>query len=215
MPILLETQYLPSIQYCSKFCSADTVVIEQHENYRKGTYRNRSHIASANGLLRLTIPLQKGKNQQQNIRTVRIAYNQPWQAQHWTSIQSAYGNSPFFEYYADEIKPFFETPYEFLFDFNSAILNQIFDLIGIESTYRLSSEFQKTIPQNWKDLRNAIHPNPQKQVDDPNFKIIPYSQVFQERLGFMPNLSVLDLLFCVGPQTLGMLEESFVGHEAH
>ena len=118
MPILLETQYLPSIQYCSKFCSADPVVIEQHENYRKGTYRNRSHIASANGLLRLTIPLQKGKNQQQNIRTVRIAYNQPWQAQHWTSIQSAYGNSPFFEFYADELQPFFKKKETFLWDWN-------------------------------------------------------------------------------------------------
>lgn len=208
MSILIESQYLPSIQYCSKFCTNQPIIIEQHENYRKGTYRNRAHVATANGFLRLTIPLQKGKNQQQNIRTTRIAYDQDWQTQHLMTIQAAYGNSPFFDYYIDELRPFFEEQYEFLFDWNQAVLNQLLELMGIVPNYTLSTEFKKEVSSDCLDLRNFIQPKLSKQQVDPNYKSIKYGQVFEERYGFLPNLSVLDLLFCTGPEASSVLQRS-------
>ncbi|MEM9991931.1 MAG: WbqC family protein, partial [Bacteroidota bacterium] len=120
--ILLETQYFPPIQYFSKLLAYPTIFLEQHENYLKGSYRNRCHIVGANGMQRLSIPLQRGKNEQLPIREVRISYSENWQNQHWTSIRSAYGRAPFFEYFADDVERFFKKKYHFLFDLNEALL---------------------------------------------------------------------------------------------
>ena len=105
---VLALHYLPCIQYFSKFILFQEVHIEQHEHYQKGSYRNRCHIAGVNGILRLSVPLKSGKNQKMPVRKVRISYDEPWQAHHWTSIRSAYGNAPYFEHYADQIAPFFQ-----------------------------------------------------------------------------------------------------------
>mgnify|MGYP000630726135 FL=1 len=105
--ILLELQYLGPVQYYSKFLKFESVVIEQHENYRKGSFRNRCIIASANGTVSLSIPLLKGKHQQTNIQSVAIDNHGKWQLMHWRSIQTAYGNSPFFDYYKDDFKALF------------------------------------------------------------------------------------------------------------
>lgn len=203
----MELQYLPPIQYFTKLCGHD-ILLEQQENYRKGTYRNRCYIASANGVLRLSIPLQKGKNQQQPIQSVRIAYNQPWQAQHWTSIRSAYGNAPFFEYYADELQPFFKKRYEFLWDWNLDLLQTIIELIGLETHVQYTPQYHSTPPAGWLDYRNKIHPNPKHSQPDIHFTPYPYGQIFEEKHGFLPNLSILDVLFCCGPEALVIIEES-------
>ena len=96
--LLIEAQYLPSIQFFSKLTRFSTLLLEAHENYQKGSYRNRCHIAGANGLMRLSIPLRKGKNEQLPIQKTLISYDEPWITQHWQSIRSAYGNAPFFPY---------------------------------------------------------------------------------------------------------------------
>ncbi len=198
MPILLETQYLPPIQYFTKLTSGEPVYIEQWEHYQKGTYRNRCHIAAANGLTRLTIPLIKGKNEQQAIREVRIAYFEPWQRQHWQSIRSAYGNSPFFEFYADALQPFYEKPFPFLFDFNLELLQTLLKLLRMDVKLQLTDAYVDPVPSDWTDLRNAIHPKPHLQKPDPHFTPKPYHQVFEDRYAFLPNLSMLDGLFCLG-----------------
>lgn len=198
MPILLETQYLPPIQYFTKLASGEPVYIEQWEHYQKGTYRNRCHIAAANGLTRLTIPLIKGKNEQQAIREVRIAYFEPWQRQHWQSIRSAYGNSPFFEFYADALQPFYEKPFPFLFDFNLELLQTLLKLLRMDVKLQLTDAYVEVVPPDWTDLRNAIHPKPHLQKPDPHFTPKPYHQVFEDRYAFLPNLSMLDGLFCLG-----------------
>lgn len=206
--ILLDLQYLPPIQYFSKLYSYDEVHIEQHENYIKGSYRNRAYIASANGKLRLSIPLEKGKNQQQDIRSVRLAYHQNWQAQHWTAICSAYGNSPFFEFYVDELAPFYkEKRYEFLFDFNKDLLSTLMELMGIDTPIHFTESYQKELPTDMLDFRGGIHPKPQKQQADPNYEAIYYPQVFEDKYGFTPNLSVLDLLFCSGMEAGSVLTQ--------
>ncbi len=205
--ILLELHYLPSVQYCTKFLMYSTVIIEQQENYSKGSYRNRCHIASANGLLKLSIPLKGGKHQQLPIRDTRIAYEMPWQNQHWQSIQSAYGNAPYFEYYADEIRPFYEKKHTFLFDFNWALQEVLFSHLGIDTAIQLSQQYEKETQENTLDFRNKVSPKANK-VPDSNFAPVKYSQVFEEKSGFLPNLSILDLLFCSGPHSILILEES-------
>lgn len=204
--ILLELQYLPCIQYFTKITSYNEVYIEQHEHYTKGSYRNRTHIASANGLLALSIPLLKGKNQRQSIKEVGISYTQPWNVQHWQSIQSAYGKSPFFEYYKDDLQPIFFKKWNYLFEFNWTLLQTVIDLLGIDATLILTSSYQKNSPADTLDFRNGIHPKPHKRKTDSNFQTQEYGQVFQEKYTFIENLSILDALFCLGPETMVMLD---------
>jgi hypothetical protein len=203
---LIELTYLGPIQYYSKFFGYDTVVIEQHEHYQKGSFRNRLHISGPQGLHRLTIPLRSGKHQQMPIREVEIAYDEPWAHQHRQAIQSAYGNSPFFEFYAPELLAVYEQPPKHLYDFNWQLLELITSWITPPATLQQSDRFEKH-PQDQMDLRNRIRPRPQ---EDPHFKSISYPQVFTDKHGFLPNLSIIDLLFCQGPQTPLILEQCFV-----
>ena len=190
MPALLELHYLPSVAYFTQLVKHSHIILEQHEHYTKRSYRNRCHIAGANGLLRLSVPLQKGKNSGVPIREIRIANQDDWQAQHWQSIQSAYGNAPFFEFYADELRPYFEEKYEFLWDWNWDLLQEVISLLQLEVNITLSSEFIKEVSNNEViDLRNKIKPNR-------TFDLPRYPQVFREKHGFLSNLSILDLLFC-------------------
>ncbi len=207
--ILIELHYLPSIQYFTKLLHYPTVYLEAEEHYIKGTYRNRCHIAGANGLLRLSIPLEKGKNEQQPIREVRIAYHEPWQPEHWESIKSAYGKSPFFEHYADFIEPFYQKQYEFLFDWNWDLLQLMIQLVGIQPNIQFTTSYQKMPPEGILDYRNIISPKAHRQIDDPHFQPIRYEQVFIEKHRFLPNLSILDLLFCTGPEAFRILHSTF------
>lgn len=207
MQILLELHYLPCLEYFAKLARFSQVLIEQCENYQKGSYRNRCHIAGANGLMRLSIPLQKGKNEQQNIRAVKIAYDENWQMQHWRSISSAYNNSPFFEHYAFFLEPFFQKKYTYLFDFNLALLEKLNQILGWNITINLTDNFQTILPKNTLDNRNHISPKIHKAVKDPQIETVKYAQVFEEKAGFIPNLSILDLIFCTGPQAGFILDQ--------
>ncbi len=209
--ILLELQYLPPVQYFTKLLHYPLVLVEAQEHYMKGTYRNRCHIAGANGLLRLSIHLEKGKNEQQPIREVRMSYRENWQHWHWEGIKSAYGKSPFFEHYADAIEPFYHQQYEFLFDWNWDLLQTITKLLGIQTNIQFTTEYQSNPPDGVFDLRNVISPKEHRQVPDPHFQPIRYEQVFIEKHGFLPNLSILDLLFCTGPEALSILQAAFRG----
>ncbi len=207
---LMELHYLPNVRYFSKLAHYPLVYIEQHEHYQKGSFRNRCYIAGANGPLRLSVPLVQGKNERQPIRDVRIAYREHWQQQHWQSIRSAYGSAPFFEYYAEYLRPFFETRYDFLFDLSWALLQALAELIPVEGNLLLTESYHGKPPEGWAWLRDTIHPKPQREKPDPLFLPLPYPQVFEEKHGFLPNLSILDLLFCTGPQSAVLLEQSFI-----
>jgi hypothetical protein len=210
--ILIELQYLPPIQYFAKLYQFNQLQLEAAENYVKGTYRNRCHIAGANGLQRLSIPLQKGKNRQQSIREVQISHHQNWVGEHWHSIKSAYGNSPFFEYYADELQPFYKMKYELLWDWNRDLLNKMMELLGVDCELLETTEFIKpeefTVTQPGLDFRNSIQPKISRHKEDAAFKNVSYGQVFIEKHGFLPNLSILDLLFCQGPNASEILRQS-------
>ncbi len=205
-PVLMELQYFPPIQYFTKFILYPQVMLEQHEHYQKGGYRNRCKIVNANSTQLLTVPLEKGKNEQQSIRDVKISYVDNWQRIHWTSIQSAYGNAPFFEHYADHFSGFFDTKQETLFDLNRVILHQILRILQLDTNIQPSTTFEKK-PTLYIDFRNKISTRKSNTFVDENFVPIHYSQVFEEKHGFLPNLSILDLIFCKGPEALSYLEQ--------
>ena len=211
--ILLELQYLPPIQYFAKIAQYGEVWIEQQENYLKGSYRNRCHIATANGLMRLSIPLEKGKNEQMPIREVCIAYDEPWQRQHWSGIQSAYGRAPFFDFYAEALAPFYGKEWKYLFDFNWTLLEKLIELAALSADLKLTDSYEETPPASILDFTNSIFPKKNRQKKDPDYATPKYRQLFEERHGFMPNLSILDLLFCTGPQTPLYLESAVIPSE--
>ncbi|MEL6863460.1 MAG: WbqC family protein [Bacteroidota bacterium] len=209
--LLIELHYLPCVQYLSKWLLHEQILVEAHENYTKGSYRNRCQIAGANGPLRLSIPLQSGKNEQQPIREVRIAHRDAWAKKHWRAIRSAYGKSPYFEHYAHELAPLFEKTFTFLFDWNWTLLQTLVPLLGLPNKLQLSEAFHRQInPQECLDFRNTIGPTKRNQGPDSYFQPSPYPQVFTEKSGFIPNLSALDLLFCAGPQSYSILEASII-----
>ena len=202
--ILLEVHYLPNIQYFSKFLLYDQVILEAFEHYAKGSYRNRSFIAGVNGPLMLSIPLKRGKNQQMPITATQISYDMPWQSHHWHSIKSAYGNAPYFDYYADELKPFFNKKVPNLFEWNTGLIKKFLELLDLEKDFQLTKKYEMTLESTIYDGRNQVHPK-KKLTIDPNFKLKPYAQVFKEKTGFLGNLSILDLIFCTGPQAIDIL----------
>ena len=172
------------------------VYLEAHEHYVKGSYRNRCHIAAANGVQRLSIPLRKGKHQQQPIREVRIAYDEPWQARHWQAIRSAYGSAPFFEHVADVLHPFFhQKKYDLLWDWNLDLLHRLLSLARLNTEIRFTETFGQA-PPGTLDFRETFHPKRPAPPERP--APIRYPQVFEDRHGFLPDLSAIDLLFCSG-----------------
>lgn len=196
--LLLETQYLPSIAWCSAIWQQELVAMDAVEHYQKGSLRNRCHIAGPNGPQRLSIPLEKGKHQQTAIREVRISYEIPWQRQHWRSIMTAYGSAPYFEHYGEEIRRFYEQKWVFLFDYNLDFLEFILKKkMGWQGAFTQESRYCPT--GQWTqgpDIRGDIGGG----IGDCPKWFAPkrYPQVFEDRTGFLPNLSVLDLLFCCG-----------------
>lgn len=205
---LIELHYLPSIQFFSKLLAFRQIIIEQHEHYQKGSYRNRCHIAGANGLQVLSVPLEKGKHQKLPIRKVRIAYSQPWHLQHWRSIRSAYANAPFFPFYSESIREIFLRQPVYLFDFNQQLFELICRQLGWSDKVIYSDGYLPQTDAESADLRGTISPKGKTSDDDPTFVPRPYPQVFTERHGFLPNLSILDLLFCTGPQAVELLRQS-------
>jgi hypothetical protein len=196
--VVCELHYLPCIAVFQHFLAAEIIYLEAHEHYQKRSYRNRAHIVGANGLQRLSIPLKKGKNQQQPIREVQLAQHESWSKQHWQSIISAYGNAPFFPYYADDLASVFNQTYDKLWDFNLDILQLLFRLLQWNTPLQYTDEYHRTYPAHVQDIRNQIRPATTTDLNPVHFPTYP--QVFTERHGFLANLSILDLLFCQGPQ---------------
>src|SRR5690554_2896962 len=207
--VLLSTACFAPVQYFSKLEQFESIYIEQHEHFHKQTYRNWYEILAANGRLSLVVPVVKGRGRKIKITGLQISYDTEWQRNHWRTIFSAYNSSPFFEYYRDDLLPFFEKPWKFLFDYNMAAIELFCDLLELEADIRLTTGFE-SIPADTLNFREAISPKPHKAGIDTNFLPESYTQVFSDRYGFIPNLSILDLLFNEGPNGIQVLQESVV-----
>ncbi len=206
--VYLSSAYLAPVQYYSKLIHYPNVMLEAHCNYVKQTYRTRCDIAGANGALSLSIPIVKG-NKKCPIKDIRISYDTDWQRQHWRSIVSAYRTSPFFEYYEDDFRPFYEKKWEFLFDFNNQIQTQILSLLELDVKITETDVYKQFFSPNEIDLREVIHPKKDFNELDPHFTAKPYYQVFDQKHGFLKNLSVIDLLFNMGNESRLVLRDSW------
>lgn len=197
-PIILHTTYFGSVDwYRQLVCAEGDIYIDACENHVKQTARNRCEIATANGKQTLSVPVsippsfRRGMGRGCSIREVLVSEHGNWRHQHWEALKSAYGMSPFFDYYQDDIRPFFDeetfraNDWQRLFDYNLAIMRKMLDLIGVKKEIKLTS-LPSTPPQGGRVVHVPVH----------------YYQTFQKRHGFIPNLSILDLLFNEGPEAI-------------
>jgi len=192
MQVVFSTAYLPPIQYFKNINKADTTYIEKYENYVKQSYRNRCNVFGANGVLSLSIPVIHTSDKE-IITNKKISYTENWQQQHWRTIESAYRNSPYFIYYADALKPFYQKKYEYLFDYNLELLQFLLNSFKIKTELKFTEIFDKSVPTD--DYRYSI--SPKNKIGEADFK--KYSQLFSDKYTFQPNLSGIDLLFNAGP----------------
>ena len=206
--LLLSTAYFAPIQYYSKLVRHVQVVVERHENYNKQSYRNRCTILTANGLLDLVVPVAKNGELKMPITEVEISYDRLWQKLHFKAIESAYRRSPFYEYYIDDLMTFFNAHHRFLYEFNMQIMRRLCGLMKIPFNVQESSEYMKPA-EGMIDLRSGIHPKMNRQQTDADFASPHYTQVFADKWGFKPDLSILDLLFNTGPEAKELLTNSF------
>jgi hypothetical protein len=207
--ILLESQYLAPVQYYAKLVQYPKVYIEKHEHFIKSSYRNRCYLASPDGPLRLSVPLKHGKsNERKTITEVKIFHGNNWRHKHWQSLCSIYRTTPYFEFYEDRFEPFYEKEYEYLFDFNEDLLEFILSLLDIEVDIEYTKSFEKDPPDDIRDFRSGILPHTDKGKPDPDFTPPRYKQIFEDRTGFLPNMSIVDLLYNKGPDTIQYLREA-------
>ncbi len=210
MPLsaLIELHFLPSIEYFCALSNFDNIIFERHENFTKQSFRNRAYILTAQGAHRLTIPVitPTGKNL---ITDIKIDYTTHWQNTIWRSIVSAYANAPFFEHYTDDLHRVLFERHVFLYDLNWKILSLCRDWLGWTTTFSQSEKYEKKISDEIFDLRNVILAKKdfsQRQFYNPR----PYQQVFGQT--FVPNLSLIDLVFCEGPHGTPLVTASRKGN---
>jgi hypothetical protein len=205
--VVLSTAYWPNLHYFYYVLNSENVLIENHEHYQKQSYRNRAQILTANGILDLSIPVVK-KYDKEIINSLEISYAETWQIKHWRAISSAYKNSPYFEFFEDEIKILYGDKPQYLFEFNLRQLNIILKILRINKTIHTTSSFEEQ-PAATFDMREKIHPKMDFRNDPKTKDTLEtrYYQTFENKFPFQANLSVLDLLFNKGLGTLDYLKE--------
>lgn len=194
---ILSLAYLGNVQYYSKILSGDECVIDVGENYLKQSYRTRCEILGANGAMTLSVNVVKPSNFNKcAVKDIRIDNSKRWKHQHWNAIVSSYKNSPYFDYYVDMFEPVYAREHNFLYDLNRELM-QVVMLIE-RKPMPMFSESYVELGQGDIDFRNAISPKARLARPDGDFVAKPYYQVFSEKMPFVPNLSIVDRLFCCG-----------------
>ena len=201
-PILIESHYAGNCSYWNLLLKSKEIYIDSHEHYVRRSYRNRTHILGANGLLRLSIPLESGKSQHAAMKDVRISYNERWQELHWHSMVSAYSRSPYFDYYEDHLKKFYEQKFELLIDFNFQFMQTIASILKVDLSVKFTEKYFSKDEFFGTDYRSFILPNKKSEI---NFS--SYPQVFNDRFPFEADLSILDVLFNKGTTSVEYLSK--------
>ncbi|MDB5016595.1 MAG: hypothetical protein JWQ84_1427 [Mucilaginibacter sp.] len=198
--VVLPMFYLPPVEYFVKLNTyKPDILIEREEHLPKQTYRNRANVYTPDGVLTLVVPVIKGSKNHTKVKDVKISYDFEWQRLHWLSLQACYRRSAYFEYYEDEFAVFYEKKHPFLFDYNEQLLQFILKSIKLKVELKYTESYEAVYP-SFEDCRSSIN---QKKETDFNQK--PYFQVFDDRKGFLKNLSIIDLLFNQGPNSINYL----------
>lgn len=210
--LCIPSAYLAPIPFYKAMVQSDVTHIEQWDNYVKQTFRNRCIITGANGKQVLTIPVEKPVGGKSLMKDLRISDHGNWRHLHWNALEASYGKSPFYEYYADDLRPFYERKWEYLIDYNEALQEKMFELLDIEVKTKRTTHFV-TLPdkdnaaavlqEGFNDLRHLAEPSALL-----NLPFTPYYQVFASRHGFTPHLSIVDLLFNMGPEGILVLKKN-------
>ena len=198
--IVLSTAYLPTIEYFAFIAKSEVFFLERCETFQKQSYRNRAYILTAGGGQSLILPTRHD-TQRCCIRDVRIDYKDNWHLKHWRAIETAYSGTPYFLYYKDFLYPFFEKKYDFLFDFNTELTLALLKLLKIKKVPAMTETYINMY-EDALDLRSAIHPKRESLIE-----CLPYPQIFSDRQPFCDRLSVIDLLFNLGPEALSYLNQ--------
>lgn len=197
---LISTAYLPTVRYMSVLAKYGAAIIEQHETFPKQTFRNRTTIATGNGLMMLNVPVSRPSGNHTTTAEMVVSYHEPWNIRHWRAIASAYNAAPYFLYYKDELEEILMHQYEHLLQLNEALLNYLLKRLKITCQLEYTQSFIKETA-SYIDLRESLT----AKKDDTSITYPPYSQVFESRHGFLPNLSVIDLLFNLGSEAKSYL----------
>lgn len=209
--VILSSAYLGSVGYFTILDRVDVALIEQYDSYHKQTCRNRCRILGANGPLDLIIPVVKESGRKTLMKDVKIDFASKWQNIHWRSLFSAYNSSPFFEYYSEYFIPFYQKKWVFLTDYNIELTVMLIDLLQLNKNFLLTERFQKEY-ETAIDMRSEFFPGKSLRTEETigiDFKT--YTQTFSEKFDFVPDLSIVDLLFNCGPDSESILRQnSFV-----
>ncbi len=201
--IIIHPTYFPSIYSYSKMIFSDELIFEVMDFYEKQTYRNRTYIQSANGRQMLSVQVKHTHSDgKQLYKEVEISHDFDWQKNHWRSIETAYRTSPYFEFYEDDLYPLFHHKEKYLVDLNLKIFEKLNEILEVNKSFVLTSEYIKNVDyQDFRNLKNAK----KSMIKNDNFP--KYTQMFLDRFDFMPNLSILDLLFMEGTNAITYLEK--------
>lgn len=201
MNLLIHPNYLPAISQLKLIIDSKKLIFEINDNFQKQTYRNRTYIYGANGLLLLSIPVIHSQKNRKKFKDVKIAYDYDWLTQHLKSFQISYRSSPFFEYYEDKLVDLYVRREKYLYDFNLRSIDVLFDMLQINLEY----DFTKGYNEQYSDILD--YRNNYKKLNS-SFKIKEYTQVFESKHGYIENLSALDLIFNEGPNAINFLKTS-------
>lgn len=204
MPVLVTTAYHPPAWYIAEAMRADEMIIEAFETYVKQTCRNHCTIFGPNGRQTLSVPVVKANGNHTLTKDILVSSHQPWQKIHWRSIETAYNNSPFFLFYRDHFSGIYEKKFRFLLDLNNEIFTVLAQILKITCKVRISESYQRS-PSGATDLRDRTG-----LKDHGMQEALPhYTQVFEPRHGFIPGLSILDVIFNLGPESTLYLASAF------
>lgn len=218
MNLVVDLQYFPSVILYKNLNKFSNFTFEIYEHYQKMSFRNRCQITGAGGLINLSIPLQKGRDQKTLLKDVIISGRDDWQGQHWKTILSCYSRSPWFEFYRDELGELYKKPFRFLLDWNLTCFEWSLKILQMPVSCTLTGQYHKNYEEeNWVDWRGKLQPKFNREGSGDRTRQpfglmsgtpVTYRQVFEERIGFLPNLSILDLLFCEGKNARILLENA-------
>jgi len=206
--VLIENQYFPTLNWFKSSLLKTNIILLSSESYQKMTFRNRCVVAGSSGLINLSVPVFGGRVQRTPFKDVRICNQEKWQLNHWRTITSCYNHSPYFQYYSNSLQPFFFKRVDFLFEHNLSLLYWVKQVLRLTSEFIITDELNKDLAGGIiiEDLRNKWLPK-NFQTENPAFY---YPQVFEDKIGFQPNLSILDLLFNTGPEALNILKKGSI-----